>query len=404
MIDSLRTPKRQVLDGKTPKSRQPGVLTSGGNRLRFTTVVLSICAFGSHATQTLAMTGRTDSKGGSEQVAEARDAQHNFDFKFGVWHTHLRRVLDPFSSSSESFVLEGTVTVRKIWGGKAQLEEIEADGPKGHWEGLTLFLYDPQTHQWGQSFINSRMGELGSPLIGSFHDGRGELFAQDTFKGKTILVRRVWSEIKLNSHHFEESYSNDGGRTWKAAFVGDLTRSEQAKDQDGSAIAELEHSDAITREQHQFDFDFGTWATHSTRLLHPLTGSHTWVELDGKTVVRKVWGGRANLAEYDADGSGSHVTLLALRWFNPTTGEWNLDFATPQVGTLGTPGVGTFKDGRAEFYSFDTIGGRNLLVRFSIWKITDDTAQSEQAFSDDGGKTWEVNWINHYTRIKDTAG
>jgi hypothetical protein len=109
--------------------------------------------------------------------------------------------------------------------------------------------------------------------------------------------------------------------------------------------------------------------------------------------VRKVWGGRADLAEYDADGSGSHVTLLALRWFNQTTGEWNLDFATPQVGTLGAPGVGPFKDGRAEFYGFDTIAGRNLLVRFSIWKITDD-----------GGKTREVNWTNHYTRIKDAAG
>ena len=333
------------------------------------------------------------------QVLALRDGQHDFDFRFGVWHTHLRRVLDPFSSSSESFILEGTVTVRKIWGGKAQLEEIEADGPKGHWEGLTLFLYDPQAHQWGSPFINSRAGDLGSPLIGEFHDGQETLFGQDTVNGKTILVRRQWSEIKPKSHHFEESYSNDGGTTWKAALIGDLTRSEQAKDQDGSAIAEPEHNDAITPEQHQFDFDFGTWATHSTRLLHPLTGSHTWVEMDGKTVVRKVWGGRANLAEYDANGTGGHVTLLALRWFNPTTGEWNLDFATPQVGTFGIPVVGTFKDGRAEFYGFDSIGGRNILVRFSIWKITNDTAQSEQAFSEDGGKNWEVNWTNQYTRV-----
>lgn len=328
-----------------------------------------------------------------------RDGQHDFDFNVGVWHTHIRRVLDPFSSSSESMVLEGTVTVRKIWGGKAQLEEIEADGPKGHWEGLTLFLYDPQAHQWSQSFINSRMGDLESPSIGEFHDGQGILFSQDTFKGKRVLVRGVWSEIKLDSHHFEISYSNDGGSAWKAAFIGDLTRNEQAKEQDGSAIAEPEHNDAITPEEHQLDFDLGTWATHSRRLLHPLTGSHTWVEMDGKTVVRKVWGGRANLAEYDANGTGGHVTLLALRWFNPTTGEWNLDFATPQVGTLGIPVVGTFKDGRVQFYGFDTIGGRNVLVRFSIWRTGDDTAQSEQAFSEDGGKTWEVNWINQYTRV-----
>jgi len=399
IIDSLATLKRQVLNGWTPNSRPPGVLTSGRNGLRLTTVILLIWAVGLHAAQAFSMAGRTGSKVRSEQVTEVRDGQHDLDFRFGVWHTHLRRVLNPFSSSSESLVLEGTITVRKNWAGKAQLEEIEADGPKGHWEGLTLYLYNPQAHQWFQSFINSRMGALDSPLIGSSHDGRVELFGQDTFNGKTILARRAWSEIKLNSHHFEESYSNDGGRTWKATLIGDLTRDQRVKEQDGLAIAEPEHTDPITPEQHQFDFDFGTWATHSKRLLDPLTGSRTWIELDGKTVVRKVWGGRANLAEYDADGGGSRVTLLALRWFNPTTSEWNLDLASPQVGTLGTPAVGTFKDGRAEFYGFDTIGGRNLLVRFSIWKITDDSAQSEQAFSADGGKTWEVNWINHYTRL-----
>jgi hypothetical protein len=77
--------------------------------------------------------------------------QHDFDFNIGVWHTHIKRILDPFASSSESVELYGTVTVRKVWDGKAELEEIEADGPKGHWEGLTLFLYNPGAQQWTQS-------------------------------------------------------------------------------------------------------------------------------------------------------------------------------------------------------------------------------------------------------------
>jgi hypothetical protein len=155
---------------------------------------------------------------------------------------------------------------------------------------------------------------------------------------------------------------------------------------------------------HDFDFDLGAWHTHSRRLLHPLTGSKDWIELDGTTIVNKVWDGRANLAEYAADGPSGHLELLALRWYNPAAHQWYLNFATPQVGTFGVPGVGEFTNGRGEFYDQETIDGRSVLVRFSIWRITPDTAQSEQAFSDDGGKSWEVNWINYYKRLASTAG
>jgi hypothetical protein len=131
-------------------------------------------------------------------TAALRDGQHDFDFNIGVWHTHIKRILDPFASTSESVELNGTVTVRKVWNGKAQLEEIEADGPKGHWEGLSLFLYNPSAHQWSQSFVNSRVGALSSSStnVGAFKDGRGVLIGQDTVNDKTILVRAAWSDIK----------------------------------------------------------------------------------------------------------------------------------------------------------------------------------------------------------------
>ncbi len=331
------------------------------------------------------------------------DGSHDFDFNIGVWHTHIRRILDPLSGSSESMDLNGTVTVRRVWGGRAQLEEIEADGPKGHWEGLTLFLYNPQAHQWSQSFIDSKSATLNTPTVGSFKDGRGELFSQDTFNGKSILVRGVWSDITPDAHQYEESYSADGGQSWSPAFIANLTREKQVAPTDSGADsgpAEADAASTTSDGQHDFDFDVGTWKTHSTRLLHPLTGSKTWVEMDGLSLVKKVWGGRANLAEYSADGTGGHVELTALRWFNPTTHEWNIDFATPKVGTLGVPGVGQFKNGRVDFYDYEPIDGKSVLVRFSMWKTGADTAQSEQAFSDDGGKTWEVNWINKYTRVK----
>jgi hypothetical protein len=151
---------------------------------------------------------------------------------------------------------------------------------------------------------------------------------------------------------------------------------------------------------HDFDFDFGTWRTHSSRLLHPLTGSREWVEMDGVTVVTRVWDGRANLAEYRAEGPAGVVELLALRVYNPKSGQWSINFATPTVGTLGAvPGIGDFRNGRVDFYDQEAINGRAVLVRFSIWTVSTEEARSEQAFSADGGKTWEVNWLTRYNRV-----
>ncbi|GAA0706564.1 hypothetical protein [Dokdonella soli] len=153
--------------------------------------------------------------------------------------------------------------------------------------------------------------------------------------------------------------------------------------------------------QHDFDFEIGTWKTHLKRLLHPLTGSTTWVEFDGTSVVRKVWNGRANLIELEVDGPGGHIEGLSLRLYNPQSHQWSLNFANSSSGTLSVPTIGEFKDGRGEFYDQESLNGRTILVR-NVWSdITPNSGRFEQAFSDDGGKTWEVNWIAIDTRVAD---
>ncbi|MFL6247631.1 MAG: hypothetical protein ACJ74H_16520 [Thermoanaerobaculia bacterium] len=145
-----------------------------------------------------------------------------------------------------------------------------------------------------------------------------------------------------------------------------------------------------------FDFEVGTWKTNVKRRLRPLTGSTTWVEMSGTTVVRKVWNGRAVLVELEADGFQG----LSLRLYNPQTRQWSLNFANASDGVLTPPTIGEFKDGRGEFYSQETLNGRAIFVRFIISDITPDSCHFEQAFSADGGKTWEVNWIATDTRVK----
>jgi hypothetical protein len=152
------------------------------------------------------------------------DGQHDFDFNIGVWHTHIRRLKSPLSGASDWVELNGTVTVRKVWDGKAQLEEIEADGPGGHFEGTTLFLYAPAARQWRQYFASSDEGTLETPSVGEFKNGRGEFYDQESYQGRAILVRGIWSNITPNAHRYEQAFSQDGGKTWETNFVADLTR------------------------------------------------------------------------------------------------------------------------------------------------------------------------------------
>ena len=153
--------------------------------------------------------------------------------------------------------------------------------------------------------------------------------------------------------------------------------------------------------QHDFDFEIGTWKTHLKRRLRPLTGSNQWVEYDGTSVVKKVLNGKANLVELVVDGPTGHIEGLSLRLFNPEARQWSLNFANVNGGTLTPPSIGEFKNGRGEFYNQDTLNGRSILVRFIISDITPTSCHFEQSFSDDGGKTWEANWIATDTRVKE---
>jgi hypothetical protein len=162
-------------------------------------------------------------------------------------------------------------------------------------------------------------------------------------------------------------------------------------------------SQSVRDGQHDFDFEIGTWKTHLSRRLRPLTGSTTWVEYDGTTIVRKVWNGHANLLELEVDGAKGHIEALSLRLYNPESRQWSLNFSNSAIGTVGTPTIGDFKNGRGEFFDQETLDGRAILVRFVISDITPTSARFEQSFSDDGGKTWEVNWIATDTRIKTEA-
>jgi hypothetical protein len=161
---------------------------------------------------------------------------------------------------------------------------------------------------------------------------------------------------------------------------------------------------ALRDGSHDFDFEIGSWKIHLKKLMHPLTGSTTWVEFDGTSVTRKIWDGRSQIEEFETDNPTSgHIEGLTLRLYNPVAHQWNLNWATSKTGTMAVPTIGEFKNGRGEFYDYEPINDRMVLVRFLWTNTTTDTPHFEQSFSEDGGKTWEVNWITDETRVKDEA-
>ncbi len=147
-----------------------------------------------------------------------------FDPLIGRWKYHLKRRLYPLTESNTWVELNGTGVCFKIWDGRAQLDTIEVDGPTGHIEGLTLRMYNPESHQWRLYWANSKIGIMDPPQVGEFKNGRGEFFAQDTINGKTILIRYVWTDLTTNSPHFEQSFSDDGGKSWEVNWITDQTR------------------------------------------------------------------------------------------------------------------------------------------------------------------------------------
>ncbi len=193
-------------------------------------IVLALLVVSGYSTRAGAQTNQGAVATAPQATTTERDGQHDFDFEIGSWKIHLKRRLHPLTGSNTWVEFDGTSVTRRIWDGRSQIEEFETDGAAGHIEGLTLRLYNPETHQWSLYWANSKNGTLVVPQIGQFKDGQGEFYAQDMLDGKSIFVRFIWSKTDSNTPHFEQSFSNDGGKTWEVNWITDQTRVSDAKE------------------------------------------------------------------------------------------------------------------------------------------------------------------------------
>ena len=162
-----------------------------------------------------------------QAAPSVRDGSHDMDFSLGSWRTEVTIIKDPFEKPNEVVHMTGTKVARPIWNGKAVLEEIEASGPSGHWQGANLFLYDPVAGQWSQNYTDSSVGRMdGTPSIGGYRDGNLEFYSNEFVDGRAMLVRGTWKIVSPNLHTYEIARSADGGRSWHTSFIARVTRAQ----------------------------------------------------------------------------------------------------------------------------------------------------------------------------------
>jgi hypothetical protein len=148
-----------------------------------------------------------------------------------------------------------------------------------------------------------------------------------------------------------------------------------------------------------FDFLYGEWAVTNRRRTAILAGDDRWYEFVATSVARPLWSGQGNTDEFVAlETPVGPIRGATVRLRDPQAGLWRLYWASAASGLLGEPVAGRFEDGVGTFYGHEVYDGRSVFVRY-IWDgIETNACRWSQAFSEDGGASWETNWIMEFAR------
>lgn len=151
-----------------------------------------------------------------------------------------------------------------------------------------------------------------------------------------------------------------------------------------------------------FDFVLGDWNVRNRKRRDMWDAACTdWDEFASTGTHRALPGQAGNLETYltaQLPGVGEFHGL-ALRLYEPASDLWRIWWSSSaRPGRLDEPVVGRFDGTRGVFQCLDTIDGIEVDVRFVWDDLPGGTARWQQAFSRDGGATWDTNWVMDMTR------
>jgi len=162
-----------------------------------------------------------------ESNLQVQDGRADFDFLIGRWHDHHRRLRERLKGSTSWEEFEGTTVHRNILGGLGNISEHVLHRASVGLEAVSLRFFDPKSQQWSIYWADGVRGTLETPMIGGFTQGRGEFYAQEVFEGRHIFSRFIWSDITPTSCHWEQAFSEDGGKNWETNWIWDLIRQQE---------------------------------------------------------------------------------------------------------------------------------------------------------------------------------
>ncbi len=316
--------------------------------------------------------------------------EHDWDWLIGDWDVWHRRLKERLAGNNDWQEFNGKSVFWKTLGGLGNVDDNIVELPDGIYRGLSIRSFDPATRQWAIWWLDARYPtRLDPPVLGRMESDSGTFIGQDTFKGRPITVRFRWLDLHSKRPNWEQSFSPDGGKTWEVNWRNYFTRT-------SAKPTSLPRLDDAPRD---FDFLVGSWQVRNRRLKQRLAGSTQWEEFDNTLTNRSVLGGFGNVTDltYNAP-AGIHrgVSLRAYdrdskQWLN-----WYMDGRDPS--RIDPPLRGSFLDGSATLIGDAVFEGKPIKERSQWSRITPTSAHWEQAWSADGGATWETNWISELTR------
>jgi hypothetical protein len=154
---------------------------------------------------------------------EVRDGRHDF---VGDWRVQHRKLKDRLAGSHDWIEFDGTLSMRPLMGGLANVSDNVFNTPDGTYRGVSLRAYDPRTRVWAVWWLDGRnpLGELDPPVKGRFENGAATFYGDDKYKGKTVRVRIMWSHVTATTARWEQAYSADDGKTWETNWISDFRR------------------------------------------------------------------------------------------------------------------------------------------------------------------------------------